>query len=286
MTQKDWDSIANEPEAAQDDPFAPNETHNDESEQMEVKQEAAPSATVELEEKLTKSQKEAADHYDRALRAASELENVRKRAEKDVANAHKRGVEKILNELMPMNTVTGQFLISMPAVKDDMFERAVVYVCQHDDRGALGFIINKPIIDVYFDDVFTQLEIPTTDTAASNLVLLDGGPVQQERGFVIHPESNEWHSTFKPNPGISVTTSVDILEAIACGEGPEKLLVALGYAGWDAGQLEDEIKSNLWLTTDMNSDVLFNIPFAKRWQRAANVFGVDINTMVQEAGHA
>lgn len=186
---------------------------------------------------------------------------------------------------MNMESLVGQFLISMPALQDGLFARSLVYLCQHDDRGAVGFIINKPMKKISIQTVLEQLGIEASG-AELNTVLLSGGPVQPERGFVIHPANQVWRSTFEPSPGIAVTTSLDILEAIGRGEGPNQTLLALGYAGWEPGQLEDEIKANAWLTCDFDKRLLFETEFEDRWRLAAGSFGFNFETMVTEAGHA
>lgn len=183
-------------------------------------------------------------------------------------------------------SLAGKFLISMPALQDGIFARSVVYLCQHDDTGAVGFVINKPVERAFTGQILKQLKLEQTDDLGSKVTLLKGGPVQLERGFVIHPANKLWRATFEPNTGVAVTTSLDILESISCGEGPNKALLVLGYAGWEAGQLENEIKANAWLTADFNHDILFNTSLDKRWKQAANVFGFDLETMVMDAGHA
>lgn len=186
-----------------------------------------------------------------------------------------------------MTNYSGQFLISMPALNDQFFGRSVVYVCEHNEKGAMGFVINKLIDEFDIQELYTQLNIPLDEHLVSpEIALVQGGPVQQDRGFVIHPADEVWRSTIEYTPGIAVTTSIDILEAIGRGEGPERALLCLGYAGWGEGQLDDEIKQNMWLTSDIANDIFFKVPFGKRWQRAAESFGVNVETIVNVAGHA
>jgi putative transcriptional regulator len=185
----------------------------------------------------------------------------------------------------PQDFLTNQFLVAMPGLEDPNFRETVTFICEHSDQGALGIVINRPM-NVVLEDVLKQLAIETddTDTAASPVYL--GGPVQTERGFVIHEPQGEWEATLKVTDALGVTTSRDVLEALAAGGGPRRCLVALGYAGWTAGQLEEEMKSNAWLSVPANSRIIFDTPAELRWQAAAQLIGVDLTLLSGDAGHA
>lgn len=186
-----------------------------------------------------------------------------------------------------MNQATyfnNQFIIAMPNLADPNFFHTVAYLCQHNEDGALGIVINRPT-DMKLGEIFKQMDIKVTSPTAAETRIFAGGPVQQERGFVVHTSGGDWHATMAVSETISLTTSRDVLEAIAAGEGPEKYLVALGYAGWGAGQLEKEIKNNSWLNTPFGKQVLFDTPVNVRWSAAAEQIGIDINQLTAPAGH-
>src|SRR5690242_5118802 len=181
--------------------------------------------------------------------------------------------------------MTNQFLIAMPAMDDPNFRESVTFICEHNANGALGIIVNRPM-NVVLADVLKQLSLKTEDrdTGASPVYL--GGPVATERGFVIHEPHGGWEATLKVSESLGVTTSRDILEAVAAGKGPQRCFVALGYAGWTAGQLEEEIKGNAWLSTPADARIIFDTPAELRWQAAAKLIGVDIALLSGDAGHA
>jgi putative transcriptional regulator len=192
-----------------------------------------------------------------------------------------------MNTLTDMTDTTylnNQFLIAMPNLTDPGFFHTVTYLCQHNADGALGIVINRQI-DMKLGDIFKQMQINVTFPTAAEAPVFFGGPVQQERGFVIHNPCGRWDSSISISDEISLTTSRDILEAIAIGEGPEQYLVALGYAGWGEGQLEQEIVNNAWLNTPSGNDIIFNTPVNQRWQAAAHQIGIDINQLTAPAGH-
>ncbi len=180
---------------------------------------------------------------------------------------------------------TNQFIIAMPALTDPHFFHTVTYLCQHNQQGALGIVINKSA-DIKLGEIFSQMNIPVTSLIATEAPVFAGGPVQQDRGFVIHTAGGDWNATMAVSESISLTTSRDVLEAIAQGEGPEQYLVALGYAGWSEGQLEKEMIENAWLTTPYGQQVLFDTPIDLRWNAAALQIGIDINKLTTSAGHA
>lgn len=184
-----------------------------------------------------------------------------------------------------MNYFNQQLLIAMPGLEDPNFDHGVTLMCQHNDEGALGITINRHS-DLTLKDVLSQLDIPCEDESIGAQPVLAGGPVQQERGFVLHTPDGEWESTTEVAPGIMVTTSRDVLEAIAEHRGPEKFVVALGYAGWSAGQLEEELRDNAWLNAGARSEIVFDLPIDDRWMRAVATLGIDASTLQPVGGHA
>jgi len=183
-----------------------------------------------------------------------------------------------------VSDLSNHFLIAMPSLEDANFYRTVTYICEHNAQGAMGIVINRPL-DISLGDILEQMEI-TSSPDTSKQAVFSGGPVQTERGFVLHSPDGDWESTLKVTPEISITTSRDILEAIADNKGPEQSLVALGYAGWGEGQLEEEMSANAWLSGPADSQIIFNLPSEERWQAAAQILGVDMNLMSGDAGHA
>jgi putative transcriptional regulator len=179
---------------------------------------------------------------------------------------------------------TNHFLIAMPGLADPFFARTVTYLCQHNEDGALGIIVNRQS-ELTLSDIMEQMEIEVREEAVGQIPVYFGGPVQPDRGFILHEPSRVWTSTLKVSDSISLTTSRDILEAISQGEGPEKILVALGYAGWGKGQLEQEIVQNSWLNAPAEQSIIFNQPVGNRWKAAAGLMGVDISLLTAPAGH-
>jgi putative transcriptional regulator len=191
-----------------------------------------------------------------------------------------------IGDRWPMQTInlTSHFLIAMPAMADPNFSRSLTFICEHNERGALGIVVNRPIA-VTLDALFKQVEIPLDDALIAGQPVFFGGPVQFDHGFVLHRPLGAWKSTL-PVGEIGLTTSRDILEAMALGSGPREQMVALGYAGWGAGQLEDEIQSNGWLTVRADSDLIFNLPPEARYDAAMQALGVNALNLSGEAGHA
>lgn len=188
--------------------------------------------------------------------------------------------------------LTNQFLIAMPGMADETFAGSVVYLCEHTEKGALGLVINKPI-DIKLKNLFEKVELSLERAARADLAeqpVYFGGPVQTERGFVLHDrpgdESIHYNSTLSIPGGLAMTTSKDVLEALAEGGGPHRVLVTLGYSGWQAGQLEDELGRNGWLTVDADPAVIFDTPIEQRYDRALSLLGFDPRMLSQEAGHA
>lgn len=181
--------------------------------------------------------------------------------------------------------LTNHFLIAMPTLADRNFYRTVTFVCEHSSDGAMGIVINR-VTDLKLGDILEQLEISNADRSLSAQPVFLGGPVQNNRGFVIHEPLGDWESTLPVTDTIGVSTSRDILAAIAENRGPDRYLVALGYAGWGAGQLERELVENSWLSGPANRAILFELPLEQRWSAAAGLVGVDLATLSSEAGHA
>ena len=180
--------------------------------------------------------------------------------------------------------LTNHFLIAMPNMGDPNFSRTVTFMCQHGEDGALGIVINRPS-QMSLGDIMQQMNIKTRIEAVGRLPIFYGGPVQPERGFVIHEPRGNWDSSLPVSDSIALTTSRDILEAIAEGEGPGRVVVALGYAGWGAGQLEHEIIENAWLSTPAQQSILFDLPPDQRWRAAAGQLGIDLDLLSSQAGH-
>ena len=186
---------------------------------------------------------------------------------------------------MADNYLTNQFLIAMPALADPNFSHTVTYICDHSPGGAMGIILNRPTALV-FEDLLTQLSIEPADDEVANIPVYQGGPVQVERGFVLHRPLGEWESTLPVTDNVGLTMSQDIIEAIANGIGPNKYHIALGYAGWGEGQLEEEIISNAWLNGPANEVIVFDEPVERRWQAAASALGIELNLLSPDVGHA
>ena len=186
---------------------------------------------------------------------------------------------------MTQDFLINQFLVAMPALHDPHFQQSVVYICEHNSQSALGIVINRPS-NVVLGDIFKQLSIKSGDQQLAQLPVFQGGPIQTERGFVIHEPAGNWEATLKISDSMGVTTSQDVLAAIARGEGPQKTFMALGYAGWSAGQLETELANNSWLSTPADRSIIFETPVEQRWQAAARLIGVDLALLSEDAGHA
>lgn len=181
--------------------------------------------------------------------------------------------------------LTSQLLIALPALAATTFSRSVALICQHDQDGALGIVVNQRS-EFTLGDVFAQMGIEGGDEAMRGQAVLSGGPVHQERGFVLHDGGARWNSTVAIADRLYLTTSRDILESMAAGEGPAHALVALGCAGWAPGQLEKELAENDWLTAPADSELLFDLPLENRWQAAAGRIGVDFAYLADYTGHA
>jgi putative transcriptional regulator len=196
--------------------------------------------------------------------------------------SHSGGTDRI--------NLTNQFLIAMPGMVDPTFAGSVIFLCEHTEKGALGLVINKPV-DIKLKNLFEKVELELHRDDIADTPVYFGGPVQTERGFVLHErvgaDASPYNSTLSIAGGqLEMTTSKDVLEAVAEGAGPKRLLVTLGYSGWGAGQLEDEISRNGWLTVDADPRVIFDTPTEQRYQKAVSLLGIDPHMLSQEAGHA
>jgi putative transcriptional regulator len=186
------------------------------------------------------------------------------------------------------HSLANQFLIAMPGLADPNFAHTVTFLFEHSTEGARGIIINRPT-KMHLSQVFHQLQLTCSDPEVETQVVLQGGPVHIEQGFVIHhgdQSDGQWEYSAQISDRLRITTSRDILAAMARGEGPTTALVALGYAGWEAGQLETEIQSNSWLTVPADDGVMFTLPYEERWDAAMRLLGVDASRLGIEAGHA
>ena len=199
-------------------------------------------------------------------------------------------------EASPIN-LTNQFLIAMPGMGDDTFSGTVIYLCEHNEKGALGLVINRPI-DIKLSHLFEKVDLRLGRDDLAEAPVYFGGPVQTERGFVLHeplaprapegedPADSPYNATLHVPGGLEMTTSRDVLEALSNGAGPKKLLITLGYSGWAAGQLEEEIGRNGWLTVDAAPEIIFETPVEERYERALGLLGIDPRMLSPEAGHA
>lgn len=181
--------------------------------------------------------------------------------------------------------LTNQFLIAMPNLLDPNFFHSVTYICEHNQNGAMGIVINQPV-NLTIGELIEQMDHKAPAKLLAGSQVFRGGPVDMERGFVLHEPLGSWEATMPGGDGIGITISNDIIAAIAQEQGPERYLIALGYAGWGVGQLEEEIRENAWLNGPVDKAVLFDTPVEQRWQAAAALIGVDINQLSGEAGHA
>ncbi|UCC56665.1 MAG: YqgE/AlgH family protein [Gammaproteobacteria bacterium] len=184
-----------------------------------------------------------------------------------------------------VQSLSNHFLIAMPALSDPNFHHTATFICEHNDDGALGLVINRPL-DMRLGDILDHMEIEAVHNVAAKQPVYMGGPVQNDRGFVLHEPLGDWEATLKVTDNTGITSSRDILEAIARGEGPDKSFITLGYAGWGAGQLEEELAANAWLSGPASTRIVFETPYEQRWQAAAALMGIDLNLISGDAGHA
>jgi putative transcriptional regulator len=182
--------------------------------------------------------------------------------------------------------LNNQLLVAMPSLADPNFSHSVTLICEHNERGALGLVINRPL-EMRMSEVLDQLSLATEDARLRDMPVLGGGPVQRDRGFVLHrPGPQGWESTMPVSDTLHVTTSRDVLAAMATGVGPKQAVVALGYAGWEAGQLDEELLQNAWLTVPCDDSLIFELPYEQRWHAAARLLGVELSRISTQAGRA
>lgn len=187
-------------------------------------------------------------------------------------------------------SLCNHFLIAMPSLNDPNFQQSVSYICEHNDEGAMGVVINR-LTELTFSDLCEQLDIEITDTDTSNYPIFNGGPVETERGFILHTPVGEWESTLAVTKDIGLTMSQDIIQAIAEGYDsdntpPKHFIITLGYAGWSTDQIEDEIVENVWLNVPASHNILFQTPIEQRWTAAAASMGINLQQLSTEIGHS
>ena len=187
-------------------------------------------------------------------------------------------------------SLTNHFIIAMPTLNDPNFEKSVSYICEHNIEGAMGIVINRPT-DLTFTELCEQLDIEVTDTDTASYPIFEGGPVEMDRGFILHTPIGEWESTLEVTKDIGLTMSQDIIEAIANGYSsdsnpPKHFIIALGYAGWSEDQIEDEIAANAWLNVPATDKILFHTAIENRWTAAASSLGINLQTLSSDIGHA
>lgn len=181
--------------------------------------------------------------------------------------------------------LTHHFLIAMPNMVDPYFAKSLTFICEHNDQGALGVVVNRPI-DLSLQALFERINLELEPRELHDLPVYFGGPVQTDRGFVLHQPVGDWHSTLNVRGKLGLTTSKDILEAVGKGDGPKKLLIALGYSGWAAGQLEHELGQNAWLSVEAAEQIIFDLPAEDKLPAAMELLGVDFASLSEQAGHA
>ncbi|MDA0149929.1 YqgE/AlgH family protein [Vibrio sp. LaRot3] len=185
--------------------------------------------------------------------------------------------------------LTNHFLVAMPGMKDPYFQRSVIYVCEHNEDGAMGLMINSPIevtIGKMLEKVDVQPVHPQLRTEKLEMPVLNGGPVSEDRGFILHQPKDRYESSIQMTEQIMVTTSKDILSVLGTEAEPNQYIVALGYSGWEPGQLETELAENSWLTIEADPDIMFETPVKERWQKAVQMLGIDVAQLSSQIGHA
>ena len=190
------------------------------------------------------------------------------------------------NNHSTMTSLANQFLIAMPSLDESYFGRTIIYICEHDDEGAMGLVINKPT-ELSISKVLAELNLIDEETdRLEHQQVMSGGPVQTDRGFILHNDNHQWSSSLKLDDQITVTTSKDILAKLNTEEGPEKFIMTLGYAGWSPGQLEQELADNSWLTLEADPELLFNTPVNLCWDKALEKLGISVDQLSLMTGHA
>lgn len=192
------------------------------------------------------------------------------------------GCDKI--RVMDFN-LTNHFLVAMPAMTDPFFNRSLLFICEHNEQGALGVIVNRPI-EMRLSTLFSKIDIELEHTSIADMPVYFGGPIQTDRGFVLHRPMGEWQSTLKVGNDIGLSSSRDVLSAVAEKNGPREIIVTLGYSGWDAGQLEQEFSDNAWLSVPADPDLLFDTPPEERLGAVLKTLGIEFSQLADVAGHA
>lgn len=189
------------------------------------------------------------------------------------------------NDSMSQLDLSHHFLIAMPAMTDPFFAKSLAYICEHNEQGAMGIVVNRPI-SLTLSELYAQINVPLNQNELEDMLVHYGGPVQTDRGFVLHEPNGEWQSTLRINDKVGLTTSKDILQAVGEGQGPRHLLVTLGYAGWSEGQLEQEMSQNAWLSVPADERIMFDLPAEERLSAAMALLGINYATLSDETGHA
>jgi len=184
-----------------------------------------------------------------------------------------------------LDSLTNLFLIAMPSLDSSSFHRSVVYICRHNDDGAMGLVINNPT-NVRVGEVMAQLEIPNTNREINDQIVLAGGPVEDQRGFFVHYAKDSWQSSIEVSPEIQVTTSKDFMYAVAGNQYIDDALLCLGHAGWEAGQLEKELAESAWIVGPSDPEIIFKVPYIDRWEAALLLAGIDSRYLSSQVGHA
>ena len=191
-----------------------------------------------------------------------------------------------MEQTLKLGSLKNHFLIAMPSLMEPYFFHSVTYICEHTEEHSIGIIINQPLSNIRLGDVLAQMQMHTPFPEIAAQMIFSGGPVHPERGFVLHNIDARWHNTIDVGSNLALSTSSDILKAISLNTGPARFLVALGYAHWRPGQLEQEIANNDWLFGPANDDIIFNMAIEYRWRAAAALMGIDVNKLSDDIGHA
>ncbi|TXH62476.1 MAG: YqgE/AlgH family protein [Tolumonas sp.] len=184
-----------------------------------------------------------------------------------------------------MMSLQNYFLVAMPSLNDSVFERSIIYICEHNEKGAMGIMLNVPL-DLDVCQLLTQMKMENASFSLSGKSVFSGGPVSTDRGFVLHTPMDGFHASLSLTDELMMTTSLDILSTLGTSAEPKQYMIALGYAGWEKGQLEEEIRENTWLTVPASPDIIFDIPYEDRWLAASKSLGIDIWQLSPQAGHA
>ncbi len=184
-----------------------------------------------------------------------------------------------------MMSLQNYFLVAMPSLNDSVFERSIIYICEHNEKGAMGIMLNVPL-DLDVCQLLTQMKMENASFSLSGKSVFSGGPVSTDRGFVLHTPMDGFHASLSLTDELMMTTSLDILSTLGTSAEPKQYMIALGYAGREKGQLEEEIRENTWLTVPASPDIIFDIPYEDRWLAASKSLGIDIWQLSPQAGHA